>query len=83
MFSHHLEKNESEGRVQHCGVFYIALKTGASRVSLVKAAAMDTAGPLLARGADEHGLVAVRGKARLCLEAPDTLCPTDAVSVFS
>lgn len=35
---------------------------------------MDTAGPLLARGADEHGLVAVRGKARLCLEAPATLC---------
>lgn len=70
MFSHHLEKNESDGRVQHCGVFYIALKTGVSRISLVKPATVATAGPLLTRGADEHGQ---RENQTLLGGSPDTV----------
>lgn len=73
MFSHHLEKNESDGRVQHCAVFYIALKTGVSRISLVKPATVATAGPLLTRGADEHGQ---RENQTLLGGSPPTLCPT-------
>lgn len=63
MFSHHLEKNESDESSTVAS--YTALRSGASRVSLVKSATMETAGPLLAREVDAPGLLAVRGKARL------------------